>query len=132
LNKKAFCANMTVKELYRPDAEGERMDIEQLIYSFAPIVVILIISWVLGGMRTQAKKPAKKEEPTLADLLGMRPPQAAQRNAEEEDFLVPGTQRQTESPERSADPNMGRTPSFEDLRPPVATPEPIKPKWWGA
>ncbi len=114
------------------------MDIDKLWPSILPIVLIVVISWLFSflGSRLKKQEPGARPQPAGAqaqakpqeDLLEKKileffgvteEAQPAKREQQ-----TPGTPMRDVPPTRFGTP---RTPQG-----PVATPEPIEPKWWGA
>jgi len=104
--------------------------IENLFYSLAPLIVIIILSWVFSRMGARARRQAASRqtgpEPQAGDglmemLMG--------KKGEE----MPLNQEQDS---QSARHGAGPTPiGWETQRMPSGaqpTPKPITPRWWGA
>lgn len=107
------------------------MDIEKLIYSVIPLVLIIFFSWLFSVMGSRMKKQAEEGSPGVAkspgdqllDLFG---------KVDDEKIVVNGEKPfsiQTDSAQPIGSTAWG---TYRDPQVPVVTPKPITPKWWGA
>lgn len=98
-------------------------NIENILYSLIPLILIILFSWLFSFLGSKMKKPEESSEGAGGRNLGDR-------------ILEMMKEGQDETP---AEP-VKRGPVAIDSRVgwpqqtgnPVITPKPIKPKWWGA
>lgn len=103
---------------------------KDILYSIAPLVLIIVFSWLFSYLGSRMKKqsqgaaPQSQTEPE-DQLMDLFP------DGGREEF--PGQPRAEQAPL-----GLGRLADFTTWNPrtaegpPPVTPTPIKPKWWGA
>ncbi len=118
-------------------------NLKDIVYSLLPLVLIIIISWFFSFLGPKMKKQLEEkaqaggEEPRnelMEIFFGQGPPKEAGQPAEK-----PGPRSQLPGPDfsmaRSAVPAPGDAAApmpIPRYTGPTVTPDPIKPKWWGA
>jgi hypothetical protein len=110
------------------------MDIEKAVYSFLPLILIIVVSWVLSLLGSKMKKSGQNEGVTLKRGPAESPMDILVEKPSEQVRTIPTIPRDSEDFEPgpvfrpdSSEWGMDKAPQS----PPV-TPKPIKPKWWGA
>lgn len=106
-------------------------NMESILYSLLPLILILLISWFFSFFGARMKKSAEQ------GATATKAPSEARRELMEIFFQEGGEQEartsdvmQGRAPESPYGPGIGLAPPH--LRGPEITSEPIKPKWWGA
>jgi len=103
-----------------------------ILYSLIPLVLIILFSWllsVLGSKKRQATQEdqGRPQGGPLDQLFDLMSPQEEERQA--------GDSRGQPTAMRPGEYEWGGLPEarpYQDLAGPRITPDPIKPKWWGA
>ena len=105
------------------------MDVEKVVYSLIPLVLIILFSWLFSflGSRMKRSNDQVETEDTADDrFIDFMTGRA------DDDLLV---MRGEESPEGSG-PTVPVDSSdwrkYRDPQAPRVTSDPIRPKWWGA
>lgn len=109
------------------------MDIEKLVWSLIPLLVIIAISWLFSYLGSKANKARQEAESvsgsdnrdSLLDLLSFE-------EEEKEDEMAGARRAHTEDIRTD---ERGQVPDWEAVHrrgAPVVSQDPIKPKWWGA
>jgi len=113
------------------------MDLDKLFYSLIPLLIIIAISWFFSFLGSKANKARQEAESVpgygsgtenrdrLLDLISLE-------EDDEEEGLVRSQHAYTEDARTD---ESGPFPDWEAIHgrgSPVVTPDPIKPKWWGA
>jgi hypothetical protein len=109
------------------------MDLKQLLFSLLPLILIVIFSWLFSSRRSkQNGREDTNETFIFNDREEVIYEEAAEKNESFHPTMIPADGYQTEN----AGPEMlghhkalykGRMASQQ-----MISPEPIKPKWWGA
>lgn len=107
------------------------MDIENLVYSIIPLVLIIFFSWLFSVMGSRMKKQAEEGASN-----GVRSP----GDQLLELFGKPDDEKNVAGEEGRAGTAIGRMPQvgksrwemYRDPQAPRVNAEPITPKWWGA
>jgi hypothetical protein len=104
-------------------------NLENILYSLLPLVLIIVFSWLFGLLGSRMKKQAassgkpaeqREEAQNLFDLF-------AARSGGQPGALEPGMESSPPLPADAAPWAQRR-----GVNPPLVTPDPIKPKMWGA
>ncbi len=107
------------------------MELEELLYSLIPLVLIIVFSWLFSFLGSRARARMESEDGSrLGDrddelMRIFRNEPDEERSAEADDEIV-------------LDDEEG--PGWDTVKPkdlweegaPLVTPDPIKPRWWGA
>ncbi len=106
-------------------------NIENILWSLVPLVLIILFSWLFSFLGSKMKKPEENSEASAGKNLGDRILEMMKEGAEE----VPPQQAAggPAQPVAKSPFSMGsnvRLPQ-QSGGPPV-TAKPINPKWWGA
>lgn len=105
-------------------------NLENIIYSLLPLILILVLSWLFSSLGSRTRKQVQEKEGLSGPLSG-------------EQILDVLSSKRGETTSKPGDVNMGFP---EEIRlqeaepwmkqqhsaPTEVTPKPIKPKWWGA
>jgi hypothetical protein len=103
---------------------------KDFLYSLAPLVLIIVFSWLFSFLGSKMKKqgqgaaPQSQREPQ-GDLIDLFPDAGRQGSPGQ-----PGTEQATWGQGRPADVTTWNSRTAGG--PPPVTAAPIKPKWWGA
>ncbi|AFM26005.1 hypothetical protein [Desulfomonile tiedjei] len=96
-------------------------DIESILYSLIPLVLIILFSWLFSFLGSKMKKPSENGDQVPGRVLGDR---FFDLMKEEESEEVP-QQRQPQTPQPGITIPQGSGA-------PLVSAKPITPKWWGA
>jgi hypothetical protein len=107
------------------------MDVEKVLYSLIPLVLIIVFSWLFSFLGSRMKRQndqtgLSSEEPAddrLIDLIAGR--------ADDDLHMVPGAEN-VEGPREPVQADYSDWRTYRDPQAPRVTPDPIRPKWWGA
>jgi hypothetical protein len=107
------------------------MDVEKVLYSLIPLILIIFFSWLFSFMGSRMKKQTdqagvsstENDDDRLMDLLT--------GHADDDLLVVPGTEGQERSRE-TVEVDSSDWGTHRDPQAPRVTPDPIRPKWWGA
>ncbi|MCX5860548.1 MAG: hypothetical protein NTW27_00260 [Deltaproteobacteria bacterium] len=105
-------------------------NLENVIYSLIPLVLILLLSWLFSSMGSKAKKQLGERERTPAPLPGEQLLDliSGAKSGKESSPMEVITKPTNGFAQQTTD-GWGRRRSSGASE---VTPEPIKPKWWGA
>jgi hypothetical protein len=107
-------------------------DLEKLIPSLLPIILIIVVSWVFSFLASKMRKPQQQEGESApaergGDLLG----DLFNLGKGQDVFQRP--QGRPAGPAGEIQPmDMGDRRPYQDVRGPSISPRPIEPRWWGA
>lgn len=104
-------------------------NLENILYSLLPLIIIIVISWLFSSMGSRLKK----QTPSAG---GETEPSQSRRLI---DFITEGVETETPAGQEP----RGEMPGQErpegavvwpraTTRGPTVSPKPITPKWWGA
>lgn len=107
------------------------MDIEDVLWTLLPLVLLVVISWALSFLGSRVANKTQEGMPVQDDG---RDEQSTELlfDEEERELLGPSKPEPAERPQRPAydEPSDFETPGVPGA--PRVTPDPIRPKWWGA
>ncbi len=95
-------------------------DMESILYSLIPLVLIILFSWLFSFLGSKMKKPSENGEQVPGRVLGDRFFDLMKEDAEE---VPQQRQPQTTQPGITIPQGSGA---------PLVSAKPITPKWWGA
>lgn len=105
------------------------MDVEKILYSLIPLILIIVFSWLFSFLGSRMKRQndeadtGENGDDRLIDLIAGQ--------ADDDLLVLPGGESAERSEETvQVDPSEWRT--HQDPRAPRVTSDPIRPKWWGA
>jgi len=107
------------------------MDIENILYSLIPLILIIVFSWLFSFLGSKMKKQAQqgasssagRQESSMMDLL-------TGEKSEDNLFGSEGTAADQPGQAQRLDPTDWMTNRGQQG--PKVSSKPIKPKWWGA
>jgi|GEM_PF-491815 len=119
------------------------MEIDKLIYSIIPLVLIIFFSWLFSVMGSRMKKQMGEESPGVMNSPGTQQDAGAVKSSGDPLLDLFGRLQGDKivvTEEEEAPPRMGGMPKTEkapwgmhqDPQAPRVSSEPITPKWWGA
>lgn len=109
------------------------LNIKNVLFSLIPLILIVLFSWLFSSMGSRAKRegqessfPSEKSPLETMTLLFGDEEEAEERylQAHEDDAIDAG--------EEFGHVDSTNWRSHDDLRAPTVSPDPIKPRWWGA
>lgn len=107
------------------------MDVEKILYSLIPLILIIVFSWLFSFLGSRMKRQTdqtdlatdENADDRLIDLIAGR---------EDDDLLtVPGGE-DAESLGEPLEADSSEWQTYQDPQAPRVTSDPIRPKWWGA
>lgn len=107
------------------------MELEELLYSLIPLVLIILFSWLFSFLGSRARARMESED---GSRLGDRDDELiniftngpeGERSARADDEIVLDD-------EEGFGWDTVKPKDLSDEGAPVVTPDPIKPRWWGA
>jgi hypothetical protein len=104
--------------------------LENIIYSLIPLILILVLSWLFGSFGSKTRKQEGERQKPSSPLPGEQLLDLISSKRGEKELLPEGAGAKLPNEIAHED-----TDDWNRLRsgaPGVVTPEPIKPKWWGA
>lgn len=119
------------------------MEIEKLIYSIIPLVLIIFFSWLFSVMGSRMKRQMEEEGPGVVKIPGVPPGAGVAKSSGDPlmdlfgrlgDEKIVVTEEQETSPRTGGMPQSGSSQwgMYRDPQAPRVSSEPITPKWWGA
>ncbi|MCA1960485.1 MAG: hypothetical protein LDL33_06795 [Desulfomonile sp.] len=119
------------------------MEVEKLIYSIIPLVLIIFFSWLFSVVGSRMKRQIEEEGPGLIKSPGASQGAGMAKSSGDplmdlfgrlEDEKIVVTEEKETSPRMGGMPKSGTSEwgMYQDLQAPRVSPEPITPKWWGA
>ena len=107
------------------------MEIENVLYSLIPLVLIVVFSWLFSLMGSRMKKEQQDESISSTEFPQDRSLDIFSEE-EDEEWLVPGQEAAQEPSGQFPHARPVEVTNRHGLQAPDITPEPIRPKWWGA
>jgi hypothetical protein len=107
------------------------MDAEKVLYSLIPLVLIIVFSWLFSFLGSRMKRQNDQTDLSSEEHADDRLIDLIAGRADDDLLMVPGG----ESAERPGEPvqiDSSDWPTYQDPQAPRVTPDPIRPKWWGA
>lgn len=106
------------------------VNIEESLWKYVPLLLFVLVSWIVSMVIRKIRPPDKEEEATetqkrpnpLLELFDQGSPEPPPGKQQAQPGAV--TPRWI--------PDQGAPVPRSHYSGPVVTPEPIKPKWWGA
>ncbi|MEJ2717255.1 MAG: hypothetical protein P8182_08965, partial [Deltaproteobacteria bacterium] len=104
----------------------------KVLYSLVPLILIIFFSWLFSFMGSRMKKQTDRtdvsstendDDGRLIDFLT--------GHADDDLLMVPGGEG-PERPKETVEVDSSDWRTYRDPRAPRVTPDPIRPKWWGA
>lgn len=107
------------------------MDIENILYSLIPLILIIVFSWLFSFLGSRMKKQAEqgasssagRQESSVMDLL---------TGGKSEDYLFGSEHTAADQVGQAQRLDSADWKTYRDQQAPKVSSKPIKPKWWGA
>jgi hypothetical protein len=107
------------------------MDSGDLLKSLIPLILIIVFSWLFSALGSRMKKRAEQEQADTETDIGEEIFNLFSAGSEEEPHDSPDYMHSVE--QEAIGPEAGTDwDSVDRYGSPVVTPDPIKPRWWGA
>jgi hypothetical protein len=104
--------------------------IENILYSLAPLIIIIFLSWLFSHMGSRSRRKAASAPKETESQSGDRIMEMLMGKKVDE---MPSEQRdEVTSPWPAPGTSMGGWNNQRLPSGPEPTPKPIKPRWWGA
>jgi hypothetical protein len=104
--------------------------LENIIYSLIPLILILLLSWLFGSLGSKARKQVPEGQKSSSPLPGDRIFDLISSKREEKELFP--ERAVAKVPDQIAPDGTDGWPRLQSPVPGPVTPEPIRPKWWGA
>ncbi|MBI5248217.1 MAG: hypothetical protein HY912_01870 [Desulfomonile tiedjei] len=98
-------------------------NIENILYSLIPLILIILFSWLFSFLGSKMKKPGENSEAAAGSNLGDRLLEMMKE--------APG-EAPAEAGTKQRFPAGPRVELPQQTGGPITTAKPITPKWWGA
>ena len=107
------------------------MELDDILWTLLPLIMLIVVSWVLSFLGSRVTKKRQEEE-MLAGETEQGGSGELFMNLGDEELFEPSPTEQPSGPARTRRVRSEEWDPLQGTEPPPITPEPIKPKWWGA
>lgn len=107
------------------------MEFKGDLWKLLPLLVLIVVSWVLSFVGSRLAKKRQQEQL----MRGESPSEKSEEqfmDLEDEDLLEPSSSERSAGSRRPEQGQPAEWDGVQGAHPEPLTPEPIRPKWWGA
>lgn len=105
------------------------MDVEKVLYSLIPLILIILFSWLFSFLGSRMKR--ETDQADTEDTADDRLMDFLTGRADDDPLVLRGEESAERSGESVPVDSTG-SQKYWDLQAPRITSDPIRPKWWGA
>lgn len=107
------------------------MELKDVLWTLLPLIMLIVVSWILSFLGSKVAKKSQEQQRLQGEAHGDSSEELFV-DVEEEELFEPS---RSERPEGAGYADQGQPAEWGTVQPdepPPMTPEPIKPRWWGA